>query len=336
VDAVVKKDSAVDRNAWRNAGTVYTDALIFPMLPEALSTSLTSLNESTDRIALVTDMVFGPDGTPISSTIYRALVRNHKKLTYNAVGPWLAGQSEIPVGVAEIPGLRENLLLQDAFAQLLEKVRHQHGALSLDTNDPTVPPNGSILSNLDSFRPNRAEQLIENCMIAANRASTTYLQSKKFPSFRRILRSPQRWDRLVQLAAGYHCVLPAAPDSAALETFLIQRQNADPPKFADLSLSVVKLIGHGEYALDVPGEPPVGHFGLAAKNYAHATAPNRRFADLITQRLLKAALVDAPVPYTIDELTGLAQHCTAQEISVAKVERKVHEFAAATTGSPSF
>ena len=229
----------------------------------------------------------------------------------------------------EIPGLDENLRLQDSVAQRLVELRHRHGALSLETLEAKPVFDGEVLSDLDLDRKNRAKQLIEDFMIAANGVTATYLESKKFPSLRRVLRSPERWDRIAQLAAGLGDRLPNEPDAAALEAFLARRRKADPEKFPDLSLAVVKLIGRGEYALDLPGGDPPGHFGLAVKDYTHSTAPNRRFPDLITQRLLKAALAGAPPPYTLPELAGLAKHCTAREDDATKVERRVRKSAAA-------
>jgi exoribonuclease-2 len=329
VDALVRKDSAIDRHASHNTTSVYTPALIFPMLPEALSTDLTSLNEDQDRMALVADIVFEADGSLASSDLYRAQVRNHGKLAYRSVAAWLNGEGPAPPQVLEIPGLDENLRLQDNVAQRLVELRHRHGALSLETIEAKAVFAGDALSNLELDRKNRAKQLIEDFMIAANGVTATYLESKRFPSLRRVLRSPERWDRIAQLASGFGDRLPEEPDALALEGFLARRRKADPGKFADLSLAVIKLIGRGEYALDPPGNEQPGHFGLAVKDYTHSTAPNRRFPDLITQRLLKAAMAGAPPPYTILELTELAKHCTDQEDAATKVERRVRKSAAA-------
>jgi VacB/RNase II family 3'-5' exoribonuclease len=329
VDTLVRKGSAIDGHAARNTTSVYTPAVIFPMLPEALSTDLTSLNEDQDRIALVADMVIEADGSPGASELYRARVRNRAKLAYRSVAAWLDGQGTGPRRIAETPGLDENLRLQDKVAQRLADRRHRHGALSLETVEAKTVFDGDILSDLDLDRKNRATQLIEDFMIAANGVTATYLESKKFPSLRRVLRSPERWDRIAQLASGFGDRLPDKPDAAALEAFLARRRQADPEKFPDLSLAVVKLIGRGEYALDLPGGEPPGHFGLAVRDYTHSTAPNRRFPDLITQRLLKAALAAAPLPYTIAELTELAKHCTEKEDDATKVERRVRKSAAA-------
>jgi len=334
VDALVRKGSAIDGHASHNTTTVYTPAAIFPMLPQALSTDLTSLNENQDRLAIVVDMVFEADASLATSDLYRARVRNHGKLAYRSVAAWLEGEAPAPAPVMGIPGLDENLRLQDSVAQRLAELRHRHGALSLETTEAKAVFDGDVLSDLDLDRKNRATQLIEDFMIAANGATAIYLESKGFPSLRRVLRSPERWDRLEQLASGFGDRLPNEPDAVALDAFLARRRKADPEKFPDVSLAVVKLIGRGEYALDLPGAEPPGHFGLAVRDYTHSTAPNRRFPDLVTQRLLKAAMAGAPLPYTTPELAGLATHCTQREDDVTKVERRVRKSAAALLLSP--
>jgi exoribonuclease-2 len=329
VDALVRKDSALDGHASCNTTSVYTPAIIFPMLPSALSTDLTSLNEDQNRIAVVADMVFKADGSLAASDLYRARVRNHAKLAYRSVAAWLAGAGPAPRRIAEIPGLDANLRLQDRVAQTLVDLRHRNGALSLETIEAKAVFAGDAISDLDLDQKNRAKQLIEDFMIAANGVTATYLAARKFPSLRRVLRSPERWNRIAQLASGFGDRLPNEPDAAALEAFLDRRRKADPEKFPDVSLAVVKLIGRGEYALDLPGSAPSGHFGLAVKDYTHSTAPNRRFPDLITQRLLKAAMAGTPLPYTIPELADLAKHCTEREDDATKVERRVRKSAAA-------
>jgi exoribonuclease-2 len=329
VDALAPKASALDGHAARNTTSVYTPAAIFPMLPEALSTNLTSLNEDQDRIALVADMLFKADGSLATSDLYRAQVRNRAKLAYNSVAAWLTGTGPAPRRISETPGLDENLRLQDRVAQRLTGLRHHHGALSLETLETQARFAGDALATLELNCTNRATQLIEEFMVAANTATSIYLVAKNFPSLRRVLRDPERWERIVQLAAELNDQLPGAPDAVALEGFLTRRRAAAPEKFADLSLSVIKLIGRGEYALDLPGGEAPGHFALAVKDYTHSTAPNRRFPDLITQRLLKAALAGAPLPYTLQELKDLAQHCTDQEDAATKVERQVQKSAAA-------
>jgi exoribonuclease-2 len=329
VDALVAKGSAIDLHASRNTTSVYTPAAIFPMLPLRLSTDLTSLGEDQDRLALVADMVFEADGSPVTSVLYRAQVRNRAKLAYHSVGDWLEGKGPAPARINQIPGLAENLRLQDKVAQLLAGRRRQHGSLSLETNETKAVFTGDTLSHLEAEQVNRATQLIEDFMIAANGVTATFLAAKKFPSLRRVLRSPERWARIVQLAGGLGGRLPVTPDGVALENFLLSRHQAAPEKFADLSLAVVKLIGRGEYALDLPGGVAPGHFGLAVQDYTHSTAPNRRFPDLLTQRLVKAAIAGRPAPYSIPELTELAGHCTEREADATKVERRVQKSAAA-------
>ena len=329
VDALVRKASAIDDHAAANTTSVYTPGIIFPMLPEALSTDLTSLNEGQDRIAVVADMVFEQDGSLAASDLYRARVRNHGKLAYRSVAAWLDGKEAAPRRVIDVPGLDENLRIQDRVAQQLVNLRHKQGALSLETIEAKAVFDRDTLADLELDRKNRAKQLIEDFMIATNGVTAAYLESKKFPSLRRVLRSPERWGRIADLASQLGDRLPREPDGVALEAFLVRRRKADPENFPDLSLAVVKLIGRGEYVLDLPGIEPPGHFGLAVKDYTHATAPNRRFPDLITQRLLKAAFVGAPPPYTVPELEELAKHCTSREDDATKIERRVRKSAAA-------
>ncbi len=329
VDALVAKGSALDSHAAHNTTSVYTPAVIFPMLPETLSTNLTSLNEDQDRIAIVADMVFGEDGTLAEWELYRAQVHNRAKLAYRSVAAWLDGKEPAPQRVQGTPGLDENLRIQDRIAQKLAEVRHRHGALSLETIQARTVFTGDAVTGLEADRKNRAKQLIEDFMIAANGVTAAFLESKKLPSLRRVLRSPERWERIARVADQYGVQLPAEPDAAALETFLTQRRKADPEKFPDLSLTIVKLVGRGEYAVDLPGGNAPGHFGLAVKDYSHSTAPNRRFPDVITQRLLKAALAGTPQPYTNAELNDLAEHCTEKEDDATKVERQVRKSAAA-------
>ena len=329
VDALVRKESALDRHAMRNTTSVYTPTVIFPMLPPALSTDLTSLNEDQDRIAVVADMVFDASGVLSESNLYRAQVRNHAKLAYRSVAAWLDGEGPAPQRIVDTPGLDENLRLQDRVAQQLVELRHRVGALSLETIQAKAVFDGDAISDLELDRKNRARQLIEDFMIAANGVTATYLESKEFPSLRRVLRTPERWNRIAQFAAAFGDRLPDEPDAAALEAFLARRRQAAPEKVPDVSLAVVKLIGRGEYSLDLPGRDAPGHFGLAVKDYTHSTAPNRRFPDLITQRLLKAAMAGAPLPYTLPELAELAQHCTQREDDATKVERRVRKSAAA-------
>ena len=334
VDALVKKGSAIDDHARTNTTSVYTAAQIFPMLPEKLSTDLTSLNEGEKRLALVVEMAVGADGAVIESAVYRAVVLNRAKLAYNAVAAWLDGAAPPPPKLAAVRGLPELLRLQDRTAQAMKQRRHQQGALSLETIQTRALFNGDVIADLLPDDNNRAKELIEDFMIAANGVTSKYLEAKGVPSLRRILRTPERWDRIVALAATLGERLPPAADSGALEEFLIRRQRADALRFPDLALSVVKLLGSGEYAVQRPGRTPDGHFGLAVRDYTHSTAPNRRFPDLITQRLLKAALAEGPAAYGDGELDALARHCTEQEDNATKVERQVRKSAAALLLAP--
>ena len=329
VDALVAKDSALDDHAKHNTTSVYTAGDMFPMLPEKLSTDLTSLGEGQDRLAIVVEMVIAEDGRVLSSALFRALVRNHAKLAYNSVAAWLVGEAPAPERVTAVPGLDAQLRLQDQVAQRLKARRHQHGALSLETIEPRAVFDGEVLADLRVEEKNRAKELIEDFMVAANQATASYLKAKGVPSFRRVLRSPERWQRIIEVAARWGEQLPPEPDASALEAFLVKRRKADPLRFPDLSLTIVKLIGRGEYVLDQSKVGSPEHFGLAVKDYTHSTAPNRRFPDLITQRLLKAALADAPTPYKPEELKYLADHCTEKEDDAEKVERQLRKSASA-------
>src|SRR5574337_1992345 len=330
VDALVRKGSATDAHAQHNTTSVYTAAEIFPMLPLPLSTDLTSLNEDGDRPAIVIEVVVNQDGSLGSSDIYRAWVVNHAKLTYHSVAAWLDGRESAPGRVATVAGLDEQLRIQDQAAQTLRTVRHMHGALSLETIEPRAVFEDDMLTDLRVEGKNRAQELIEDLMIAANRVTARYLETRGLPSLRRILRSPDRWQRIVELAAHLGERLPPEPDAIALETFLSKRRPIHPVRFPALSLTVVKLIGRGEYVVEDPdNKTSPGHFGLAVQGYTRSTAPNRRFPDLLTQRLLKAALAEHPVPYSLEELGTLAQHCTEQEDHASKVERRVRKSAAA-------
>jgi exoribonuclease-2 len=329
VDALVKKGSALDDHARQNTTSVYTVAQIFPMLPEKLSTDLTSLNYESDRLAIVIEMVLAGDGSLRSSDLYRATVRNRAKLAYNSVAGWLEGKGLMPQGIGRVSDLDENLRLQDRVAQQLKALRHQHGALDLETIEARPVFDGDKLKDLEADKTNRAKDIIEDFMIAANGVTARYLAAKKFPSLRRVVRVPKRWDGIVELATKRGSTLPKEPDAKALEQFLVSAKAADPLRFPDLSLSVIKLMGPGEYVVELPGGSVAGHFGLAVEDYAHSTAPNRRYPDVITQRLLKAAAAGHSVPYESDELEALAKHCTEEEDAAKKVERQVTKSAAA-------
>jgi ribonuclease R len=329
VDAVVPKDSPVDQHASVNTTSVYTAAQIFAMLPERLSTDLTSLVQDAERLSIVIDMTVSPAGIVTASDIYRARVVNRAKLAYNSVAAWLEGKGAAPAPLAAVAGMDQQLRVQDQVAQALKAVRKSQGALGLTTLEAQAVYDGGALLDLRPDEDNRAKELIEYFMIAANGVVAQFLEARHFPSLRRVLRTPERWSRIVELARGLKESLPAVADSKALSDFLVRRQAAAPQLFPDLSLAVVKLLGAGEYVLKLPGQPAEGHFGLAVSDYTHATAPNRRFPDVITQRLLKAALASQAAPYAAEELRTLAAHCTLQEGNANKVERLVRKSAAA-------
>jgi exoribonuclease-2 len=329
VEALVKTPSALDDHAKHNTTSVYTAAQIFPMLPEKLSTDLTSLNFESDRLAIVVEIIISGDGSLQRSDIYRATVRNHAKLAYNSVAGWLEENEPMPQAIGLVSGLDENLRLQNRTAQKLKSLRHQHGALDLETIEARPVFEGDEIKDLEAEKRNCAKDIIEDFMITANGVTARYLAAKKLPSLRRVVRTPKRWDRIVELALERGYTLPHEPDSKELDKFLISAKSADPLRFPDLSLSVIKLLGAGEYVVELPGGSSAGHFGLAVKDYAHSTAPNRRYPDLITQRLLKAAMAGSSSPYTIDELAELAKHCTENEDAAKKVERQVGKSAAA-------
>lgn len=329
VDALVPEGSASDDHARTNTTSVYTPAEIFPMLPERFSTDLTSLGEGDERLAVVVEMTVDAEGEVVGSDAYRARVLNKARLTYNAVGAWLLDEGPLPAPAAGIAGLGDVLRLQDTAAQAMRRRRHAHGALTLDTPQAHPVFAGDAITDLQPDAKNRAKELIEDLMIAANAATAATLERKGFAWIRRVLGVPRRWDRIVALARTFGDALPDTPDAAVLEAFLQKRRTADPLRFPDVSLSVVKMLGSGEYAVEPPGSEPAGHFGLAVTGYTHSTAPNRRFPDLITQRLIKAAIAGAPPPYDRDRLTELAAHCTKQEDQAAKVERQVRKSAAA-------
>jgi len=329
VDGTVAQGSPLDEHACQNTTSVYTAAKVFPMLPERLSTDLTSLGAGVDRLAIVVEMSFDGEGGETGSDVYQALVRNRAKLAYSSVGPWLEGTAQTPPAVAAAAGLDQNLRLQAAVAGRLREIRHSQGALSLETLQARPVFSGDRITGLAPERANLATQLIEELMIAANGVTARFLGGRRLPSIRRIVRTPKHWDLIVALAAKSSFALPSVPDARALEGFLVSARKADPLGYPDLSLSVIKLMGSGEYVVDRPGVGAPGHFGLAVKDYAHSTAPNRRYPDLLTQRLLKAALSGRAQPYPGGQLEALAAHCTAQEDAAKKVERSVAKSAAA-------
>ena len=329
VDAVVKKGSPIDLHARQNTTSVYTGAAVFPMLPEKLSFDLTSLNAGEERLAVVTEYTVDGDGNVASSAICRARVVNRAKLAYNAVAAWLSGEGPAPPGLSDVPGLDGNLRLQAGAAARLKERRHEEGALDFETLEPRAVFADGELTELRLDEKNRARELIEDFMIGVNGVTARYLRAKGMASLRRVVRSPERWPRIVELASEYGETLPPEPDPKALSGFLVRRRKADPLRFPDLSLVVVKLMGKGEYVVEYPGSGAIGHFGLAVLDYTHSTAPNRRYPDIVTQRLLKAALAGRPSPYDWAELEELASHCTEQENDADKVERQVRKSAAA-------
>jgi len=329
VDAIVKKESAIDLHARQNTTSVYTVPEVFSMLPERLSTDLTSLNFECDRLAVVIEIGIADDGSIKSSAVYRATVRNKARLSYDSVAAWLDGKGPMPANIGSVDGMEESIRLQDKVAQKMRSLRHLQGALVFDTIEAKPVFSGDTLMNLVPDAKNRAKQIIEDFMIAANGVSARYLASKNYASVRRMVRKPKRWDRIIEIAAERGAVLPEKPDARALEGFLVSSQKADPLRFPDLSLSVIKLLGSGEYVVQTAGDAAEGHFGLAVKDYAHSTAPNRRYPDLITQRILKAAIAGLPSPYSVAELESLAKHCSEAEDSAKKIERTVEKSAAA-------
>lgn len=329
VDALVRKDSPIDAHARHNTTSVYTSARTFPMLPERLCTDLTSLNPDEDRLALVVEMLFSEDGILVSHKIYRAMVRNKAKLAYDAVSTWIENSGELPDPAKRVLGMAEQLRLQDELAQKLRVLRRAQGSLEFETFQPKAQFAGERIVDIRQQVQNRARQLIEELMIVTNGCTARFLAGHGIASLRRVVRSPERWQRIVDVAYGYGFSLPRQPDGKALEAFLAQQHQADPLRFPDLSLVIIKLMGSGEYVVEEPKGEPIGHFGLAVQDYMHSTAPNRRYPDLLTLRLIKAALAGSPAPYSTEELTELAEHCTAQEDAAEKVERQMRKSEAA-------
>src|SRR6202166_2663134 len=333
VDTFVSKSSAIDTHAAKETTTVYAGVRNFPMLPEQLSTHTSSLLETEDKLSIVIEFVVGGDGSVHSSSVYRAIIRNKAQLTYNAVGAWLENRSGAPDKVAASADLQSQLKLQDEVAQALKNERYRHGALNIETIEVRPVVLNDKVVDVVKQEKNRATELIEDFMIAANEVVARMLEANKVSSIRRVVKTPERWGRIVELAAKQGEQLPAEPDSKALNEFLIKRKADDPDHFADLSLAVIKLMGPGEYVLEHPGDPEQGHFGLAVQDYTHSTAPNRRFADLVTQRVVKAVLAGQPAPYSDDELAAIALNCTVKEDAARKVERDMSKRIAAVAMS---
>lgn len=327
VDAFVPKHSAIDEHAAKETTSVYAGVRIFPMLPEELSTGATSLLENADKLSIVIEYAVDAEGCVTSSNVYRAIVRNKAQLAYNAVGAWLEGTAAAPAKISASAELQAQLKLQNEAAQALKNQRYRNGALNIETSEIHPVLLDQQVVDVVSEEKNPATDLIEDFMIAANGVVARMLE--KVSSLRRIVKTPERWDRIVQLAAQHGGKLPPDPDSKALNDFLLERKAADPDHFADLSLAVIKLIGPGEYVLERPGDPVQGHFGLAVQDYTHSTAPNRRFPDVVTQRLIKAMLAHQPAPYSDDELEAIASNCTTKEDAARKVEREMSKRLAA-------
>ena len=333
VDALVPKDSPLDDHAALNTTSVYTPAIIFPMLPPELSTDRTSLNQDEDRAAMVVDMTIDGAGTLVASDVYRALVRNKAQLTYNAIAAWLGGTGPAPAAFARVPELEAQVRLQDEIAGRLRDLREDQGALEFARSElrPVVEEDG--VKELRTETTNRAKSMIENFMVAANGVTARFLTDRGFATIRRVVKSPERWSRIAEVAAEHGGSLPGAPDARALQQFLKARREAEPETFQDLSLTIIKLLGRGEYVAESAAEPS-GHFALATGTYSHSTAPNRRFPDVVIQRLLKAAIANGRPPYPLAELRRLAEHCTKQEDAANKVERLASKAAAALWLTP--
>lgn len=332
VATLVHLGSAADGHAATNTTSVYTGVATFPMLPERLSTDLTSLNQGEDRYAVVISFDVATDGSLGKPDVYRALIHNRAKLTYDEVGAWLEGDGPVPSALASSTELADQVRMQDEAAQRLRAARQQGGALNFESVEAQpVVVDGKVV-DLAVVKRNRARDLIEDFMVAANRSVAKYLLEHGSPSLRRVVREPRRWDRIVKIAAELGEILPDRPDSAALGQFMARRRELDPEHFPDLSLSIVKLLGPGVYVLERRGEQPtadVGHFGLAVADYVHSTAPNRRFADLVTQRMLYAVQMRVEQPYSDPQLEEIAARCTERADAARKVERTVRKIAGA-------
>ena len=334
VDARVSPGTVIDGHAKSETTSVYTGVKVFPMLPAELSEGITSLNENEDRVAHVIEFSVDAAGTASDGKVYAALVRNRAQLAYNGVGAWLEGTGPAPAKVAASPDLAAQLKLQDSAAQRMVGGRFQHGALDLETIETTPVTLAGEVVDIARLQKNRATSLIEEFMVAANGVVARTFEAAGVASIRRIVRVPKRWDRIVEVAAGLGTTLPAQPDSKALNDFLLAQKQKDPDHFPDLSLTVVKLMGPGEYVLVKPNEPSPGHFGLAVQDYTHSTAPNRRFPDMVTQRLMKAWLAKAPQPYSEGDLNAIAVRCTLMEDNARKVEREMQKRIAAVVLHP--
>jgi len=330
VDSSVRKGSATDGHAALESTSVYTGVTTFPMLPEELSTDVTSLVDAQDRLSVVIELHVLASGEVDCHDVYVALIRNQAKLAYNSTGAWLEGRGPMPPAIAAAPGMEAQLRLQLDTSEGLRGLRKQHGALTFCSIEATPTVENGVVKDLTIRQHNVAEDIIESFMVAANVAMAQHLKAKGSVSIRRVVKTPKRWERIQAIASRFNFKLPSAPDARALSEFLAIRQAADPLHFPDLSLSIVKLLGPGEYIVETPGTEQEGHFGLAVHDYTHSTAPNRRYADLVTQRLLKGLMTGGFPPYSESELTQIATHCTDREDAARKVERLMRKIAAAT------
>ena len=329
VDSSVPKGSATDQHASTETASVYTGVATFPMLPDELSTDLTSLRDAQERLSIIIELHVLESGEVTARDIYPAWLRNRAKLAYNSTGAWLEGRGPIPPAIAAVPGMEAQVRLQLETSGRLRGLRQQHGALTFASVEATpVVQNGEV-KDLAVHQHTVAEDIIESFMVAANVAMAQFLREKGSLAIRRVVRTPKRWDGIQIIAAKFGVKLPDMPDPRALSDFLAQRKAAAPEHFPDLSLSIVKLLGPGEYIVEATGTEHEGHFGLAVQDYTHSTAPNRRFADLVTQRLLKATSTGAPAPYSQTELSTIAAHCTEREDAARKVERLMRKVMAA-------
>jgi exoribonuclease-2 len=330
VDHFVTKDSALDRHAAQNTVSIYTPTETFPMLPVELSTGLTSLNENEDRMAVVVELVIKENGDVPGNNVYRAFVRNRAKLDYESVGRWLDENARVPTQFASTPGLKEQIELQVEAAERLHKFRLEKGALEFESIESAPVMENGRIQGIVSVKDNSARKLVENFMIAANVEMAEFLDGHGYDSIRRVVKSPEHWEGICEIAAKHKTALPETPDARALAEFLTDQRKSDPMHFPDLSLAIIKLIGSGEYVVQQPNEESDGHFGLGVRDYAHSTAPNRRFPDIVVQRLVKAAIAGAPQPYSREELVQIAEHCNDRERAARKVERKMRKVVAAT------
>ena len=330
VDSCVPQGSPIDRFAADQTTSIYTGVETFPMLPLALSTDLTSLKEGADRLAMVADMTIGQDGGLQSTEVYHALIRNHAHFAYDSLGDWLDNGGPAPQAISQSATLASQIQLQNQESHRLDQLRRQNGALNFETIEANPVMDGNTVKDMTVPRENSARELIENFMVAANQGICDFLIARGFPMMQRVVREPERWPRIVDIAATYGVNLPAHPDAPALSEFLLRRKAADPDRFPDLSLTIIKLLGPGEYVAIGPDGDKEEHFGLAVHGYVHSTAPNRRYPDMVTQRLLKAALAGEPPPYTLEELAQIAQHCNERADTARKVERLMRKVAAAS------